>query len=269
MLPFYVRGVAPGSVVRLESTYAMFKVPKVDDSAGTLTSVLTASYKVAPWIAPLARVGLVHSSVGDKSGMGISNVGVGAMLGTKLAPSLRLGALVLFTVPIGSGAGNSPNADTKMAIGNASPARYVFDSSIYATNDQVAIGGLDFAFIQSGLTAQFEATVFQFTRVRGDQVQKDSSRTLMTEALFLGYFIIPELSVGAEFRHSHWLSTPAAVEKDSKTRNNVSGGIGLRGHFKLSKTVWFRPALAYHQAIDTPLRTSEYKYVQLDLPFAF
>ncbi|HQP38069.1 MAG TPA: hypothetical protein PLI95_22955 [Polyangiaceae bacterium] len=270
MLPFYLRGITPGTVVRLESTYAMYKVPApVDKSGNTLTSVLTATYKVAPWIAPIARVGLVRNSFNDESGMAISNLGLGALFGVKLDPTMRLGFAAIATVPTGTGAGNDPDVKTATAMKSAGAARYAFDSSIYANNDTALIGGADFAYIDHGLTAQVEATIFQFMRIRGDEVQKDEKRTLLTSGLFLGYFVIPQLSLGAELRYSHWLSTPAAVEANDAARNNLSAGGGVRGHFKFGESVWFRPGLSYHQALDEPISESKYKYIQLDLPFAF
>ncbi|HOD23123.1 MAG TPA: hypothetical protein PKK83_12575 [Polyangiaceae bacterium] len=269
-LPFYLRGVVPGTVARLESTYAMYKLPAPEDESGnTLTSVLTASYKVAPWLAPIARLGLVHNSLDGSSGTAISNLGVGGLLGTPVSTDFKAGFIVLVTLPTGTGAGNDPNAENASAVASASPARYAWDGAIFANNDSVLIGGADLAYVAGGLTVQAEATYLQFIRIRGDNVQKDELRSLLTTGLFAGYFLIPELSVGAELRYGHWLSTPAAVEKNSVARNNLSAGGGVRGYFKLGDSISLRPGLSYHQALDEPLSDAEYKYVQLDLPFVF
>jgi hypothetical protein len=40
-------------------------------------------------------------------------------------------------------------------------------------------------------------------------------------------------------------------------------------HFKLSDTIWFRPALVYARGIDLPMSDANYNIVQLDLPISF
>jgi len=91
----------------------------------------------------------------------------------------------------------------------------------------------------------------------------------------VGYFLFPFLSVGAEWRHQRWLSTPKAVETDEAsmnpqgTRDTSTFAVGPRFHFKLSDSVWFRPGVAYAMATDSPMEKAKYKIVQLDLPIAF
>ena len=101
------------------------------------------------------------------------------------------------------------------------------------------------------------------------------SKTNLTMGLHIGYFLIPQLSIGAEIRHQRLLSTPKNVEADEKLpeptgiRDTTTWAIGPRGHFKLSESVWFRPGVSFSMPLDNPMQKAEYKVVQLDLPIAF
>jgi hypothetical protein len=156
------------------------------------------------------------------------------------------------------------------------------DNAMFAVNDFTVFPGVDFAYVAGGFTAQIEATVLQLTRVKGDKQpamglpnNPDKSKTNFTMGLHVGYFVTPFLSVGAEWRHQRWLSTPKSVELDEAsmtpqgTRDTSTFSAGPRFHIKLSDSVWFRPGVAFAIATDSPLEKAEYKIVQLDLPIAF
>ena len=84
---------------------------------------------------------------------------------------------------------------------------------MFAVNYMTGIAGVGFAYVDHKFTAQVEATVLQLFRVRGDHAaaRTDSTRTNATAGLHLGYFIIPQLSLGGELRYQRWLSTPPAA----------------------------------------------------------
>lgn len=90
-----------------------------------------------------------------------------------------------------------------------------------------------------GFTAQAEATLLQLLRVRDSGIPaNDSARTNLTAGLHLGYFFIPQLSMGAELRHQRWLSTPTPIKVAEDTLRDTSAvAIGLRAHFKVSDTI--------------------------------
>jgi hypothetical protein len=88
--------------------------------------------------------------------------------------------------------------------------------------------------------------------------------------LHVGYFFIPEFSLGAELRHQRWISTPTpTVSNNENLRDTSTFAVGPRLHFKLSETAWFRPAIVYARGIDKPMTDGNYNIVQLDLPFSF
>jgi hypothetical protein len=140
---------------------------------------------------------------------------------------------------------------------------------MFAVNDFTVFPGVGFAYISHGFTAQAEATLFQLTRVRGDKVQKDSSRTNFTTGVHVGYFLIPELSIGAELRHQRWLSTPVAVKANEVLRDTTTFAIGPRVHLKLADKMWLRPGIALALPLDNPLKDAKTKVIQLDIPFVF
>ena len=149
---------------------------------------------------------------------------------------------------------------------------------MFAVNDFVIFPGAGFAYTNFGFTAQVEATLLQLTQVRGgEKAQPDDSRTNFTTGAHLGYFIIPQLSIGGDLRYQRWLSTPKAVEADEAladdaqlgVRDTTTFAVGPRFHIKLSDSVWFRPGVAFAMPLDKPMSKSKYKIVQLDLPLAF
>ncbi|HEV8247134.1 MAG TPA: hypothetical protein VGP93_15260 [Polyangiaceae bacterium] len=244
--------------------------------------MLLASYKVTDELAPMVRLGIVSNSPPDtvapappaKSATGFLNPVVGATYAIKLSPELKLALFLGLTIPVGSGGGDSPKPEAAAANAAGIRARSAMDNAMFAVNDFTVFPGVDFAFVSGGFTAQVEATLFQLTRVRGDAVQKDSSKTNFTTGLHLGYFLTTFLSLGAEIRHQRWLSTPKTIQgnpaySESTLRDTTTFAVGPRFHIKLGEKVWLRPGVAFAMPLDDPMKDSKYKIVQIDIPVAF
>ncbi len=45
--------------------------------------------------------------------------------------------------------------------------------------------------------------------------------------------------------------------------------VGPRGYFKLGEKMWLRPGVAFAMGLDDPMKASEHKILQIDVPFAF
>lgn len=270
-LPWQLRPAAAGSAVRSDTAFAFYEGP-TGDSGSTIASTFLLAYRVMDNLAPLVRLGVVSNSppAGD-SATGFMNPALGATYGIALSPTLKLALFLGLTVPIGSGGGNDPSLENVAANGAGIRARSAMDNAMFAVNDFTVFPGVGFAYVGGGFTAQVEATVLQLTRVRGDAVQADSSKTNFTTGLHLGYYFIPLLSLGAEIRHQRWLSTPAFVEADTTgaARDTSTFAIGPRLHFKFGESMAFHPGIAYAMALDNPMKDAKYKIVQLDLPLAF
>lgn len=276
-LPFQLRPVAPGNVVRSDTAFAMYE-NAAGEGGTAVASMLLASYKVTPNLAPLVRLGIAQNSPPDapagtmppppESGVSFLNPVLGAIFAPELPKPLKLGLFLGVTLPIGTGGGDDP--DPAQAAANAAgiPARSAFDNAMFAVNYLTVFPGVDFAYVDAGLTLQAEVTVFQLLKTRGPDAADDSN-TNFTGGLHAGYFLIPELSLGAEIRHQRWLSTPTPVESNEDLRDTTTFAVGPRVHLKLGETMWLRPALAFAMPLDKPMSDSKHKIIQLDLPFAF
>ncbi len=278
-LPWQLRPATVGNVVRSDTATAFYK-DAAGNTGSTVASMLLASYKVTPEIAPMVRVGFVKN---DAPGMGVDgssflNPIVGATYSHKMG-SFKLAPFLATTIPIGMGAGNMPDAGANAANGAGIRARSAMDNAMFAVNYMTGIAGVGFAYVDHKFTAQVEATLLQLFRVRGDSAAgaTDASRTNSTVGLHLGYFVIPQLSFGGELRYQRWLSHPTArntmtganVPIVDANMDTVTFAVGPRAHFKVSKTSWIRPGISYARGLDAPLTTTSFNVVQIDVPFVF
>jgi len=276
-IPWQLRPAAIATVVRSDTTLAMYEDAVSGEAGSTVASMLLGSYKLTDAFAPLVRLGVVQNSPPDGpmspgSGFNFINPVVGGTYMLGLSPDFRLALFLGLTVPVGGGGGDSPDPANATANGAGILARSAMDNAMFAVNYFTVFPGVGLAYVNHGFTAQVEVTLLQLLRVRGKghSAGADSSRTNLTMGLHLGYFFIPQLSAGAELRHQRWLSTPASITADEDTlRDNSTFAIGLRAHFKLGETIWLRPGVAYVRAIDDPMAAASYDIVQLDIPVVF
>ncbi|HET9953534.1 MAG TPA: hypothetical protein VFQ61_03470, partial [Polyangiaceae bacterium] len=233
-----MRSVIPANVVRSDTTLAYYEGTN-GRTGSTIASTLLASMKLSDEFAAFARFAAVSNSPpSGEPGSSFVNPILGGLYGVKLGSALRFAATLGVALPLGNGGGNTPNAQRAAANAAGIRARSAMDNALFAVNDLVLFPGVDLAFIQGGFTAQIEATLLQLTRVRGEDKQPDSSRTNFTSGVHVGYFLIPELSLGVELRHQRWLSTPKAVSAAPATRDTTTFAVGPRVHLKLAEKVW-------------------------------
>lgn len=267
-LPWQLRPTAAINVVRSDTALALSQ--PVDGGQGvTVASMLLASYKVTPQFAPFVRLGVVRNNpAAGPSASSFVNPALGGTYALPLTDSLRLALFLGLTLPVGMSGGNEPDASVAAATRSGVLARSAMDNAMFAVNDFTVFPGVGLSYVAGGFTAQVEATVLQLTRVRGEAMQQDKSRTNFTSGLHLGYFIIPAVSVGGELRYQRWLSTPSTVTSE-ELRDNLTAAVGPRFHIKLSDTVIMRPGLSYAFALDAPMKRSDYSIFQLDVPVLF
>lgn len=269
--PYALRSIFPSTTVRYETQIATYQDLN-SHSATTVSETLNLSYRATSWFAPVVRLGLVSNwPPQGQNGTAFANPAIGGLFLVKLGSIFRLGFYTGMTLPVGTGSGNHPDPGVLLALKSASFGRSAMDASMFQTNELALIPGVDIAVVWGGLMFQLEATIFQLFRVRGEEVMKDQYRTYMTAGAHLAYFLIPQLSFGLEFRYQRWLSTPATVTADPSLRDTVSFALGLRGHFKISKSknIWLRPAFTYARGISNPMNAMNYGIYQIDLPLCF
>jgi hypothetical protein len=276
-LPWQLRPAAPASVVRSDTSVAFY-----DGTAGqagsTVATMLLASVKVTPSLAPLLRLGFVQNDAPGATADGTSVVNplVGLTWGRRLG-GLRVAAFAAGTVPIGQGGGDKPDAGAAGANTAGLRARSGMDNAMFAVNYFTAIGGADVAYVDHKLTVQVELTLFELMRVRGDHAagSTDSTRTNSTAGLHVGYFVLSKLSLGGELRYQRWLSTPTQlvmgnrVDISDAAKDTVTVALGPRLHLPLGRGMVFRPGISYARGLDQPLRGASYNMVQVDLPISF
>ncbi len=301
-LPWQLRPAAPGTALRVDTSFATYTDPATHNDGSTIASMLLASYKVTPNLAPLVRIGFIQNNAGatavDATGKAIkaayptvsgnatSNPLVGLTYGRKV-DDFRLAGFVAATIPIGGGGGGPPNPTMPGIAGAESQAvwaRSAMDNAMFAVNYFTAIAGVDAAYVAHKLTVQAEATLFQLFRARGADnlsASNDSTRTNSTFGLHVGYFVLPMLSLGSELRYQRWLSTPTTGAKNAMTGvvtstpfpdnrlDTLTVAIGPRFHFKISKSIWCRPGVSYAKGIDRPLKDASYDMFQIDVPVVF
>ncbi|UQA54928.1 hypothetical protein [Polyangium aurulentum] len=271
-LPWMMRGVVPGNVVRLDTVFA-FSKPRT-----TVPVLLFGSYKILPNLAAIVRLGVIHNRAEDPkvgSGTAFVNPALGVMYGLPLGASVKASFFAATTIPVGMGGGDTPNAAARSAnLPSGIFARASMDNALFQINYLTPMVGADIAYIANGFTVQLEATLLELIRVRGAAVDKDAARTNLTAGLHAGYFPIPQLSIGAELRYQYWIAHET-IEKgpDPSAVDHWTLGFGPRAHFKIGEKMWLRPGVSLTMGLDLPTGFSaggqEYKIVQVDVPFAF
>jgi hypothetical protein len=270
--------VVAGTVLRSDTTFAFYKQSAtVDESGSAIASMLLFSYKVMDGLAPLVRFGVVSNSPpevpnGPDSATLFINPVVGATFAPKIHDQLKLGLFLGVALPVGMGSGTPPDPEDVAALGAGVLARSAMDNAMFAVDYLTVFPGVGFAYVAHGLTLQVEATLLQLTKTRGPDAA-DDSRTNFTAGFHAGYFIIPQLSLGAEIRHQRWLSTPSIIKVNGvvndNLRDNTTVAFGPRVHVQLGEKTWFRPGIALALPLDKPMTDRDFTIVQLDLPLAF
>lgn len=266
-LPWQLRPVVAGNVIRSDTAFAFYK-PPAGESANTVASMLLASVKVTSKVAPLVRLGVVRAELPNgQNATNLINPVLGVTYAPKLGSNYRLGLFLGVAFPVGGGGGKTPS---NHALANAAgiAARSAMDNAMFAVNYFTVFPGVGFAYTASGFTVQAEVTLLQLTHARGSD-SEDRSRTNLTMGAHLGYFLVPALSIGAELRHQRWISTPSPVKSNAAARDTSTVAVGPRFHFQVSEGLWLRPGVALVLPLDAPMSQSDYKVVQLDIPVAF
>lgn len=277
-LPWQLRPAIPVNVVRSDLALAFYKDPATSNAGFAAVESLLVSVKLTDWVMLAGRITAVgNAPPAPASGSGsVANPVFAALFGFK-AGDFRISPAFMLALPLGMGGGDVPDPGPDAANKAAIRARSAMDNAVFATNYLTVIAGFDVAWIRAGLTIQAEATVLELLRVRGAAASPDAATTNLTMGLHVGYFFIPQLSVGAEIRHQRFLTTPKNVAADEALpakeqlglRDTTTFAVGPRTHFKLGQRTWIRPGVAYARGVDNPLHKTQYHIVQFDVPFLF
>jgi hypothetical protein len=240
--PLQLRGAVAANAVRSETALGFA------DNGGAIASYLSASYKFLPDVAGVVRVGMASASpdVGSAP-VALMNPQLGVLWSPKLGESFRLSPFLAVTLPVGMGGGEDPDPGVVASLAAARQARFALDGAIALPNHVWVAGGLSAAWIAYGLTVQAELTLVEGIQVRGPAAA-DDTMTNSLGGVFVGYALLPVLSVGAELRYQRFVSTPTSVVKDPDARDQLSFAAGARGHIPLDG-VTVRPGVSYGRAL--------------------
>lgn len=267
-IPWQLRPTAPATLVRSDSSFVVWS-PSGGSQAATLVSMLTLSYRPSKklTIGPFVRLGLAHHDTARLGGSALLNPVIGASYLLMPIDGLRLNFFLALTLPVGMGGGDAPEPAAAAAVRAGVLARSAMDNAMFAVNDFTVFPGVGVSYSRWGFTVQVEATLLQLTRVRGERVSPDASRTNFTSGAHLAYFARDWLSVGAELRYQRWLSTPKAVKTEA-LRDNLTFAVGPRIHVK-GRSFWARPGFSITVPFDEPMANLRMTVVQLDVPVVF
>jgi hypothetical protein len=267
----------PSDGVRLDSALAFYN-DRNDNSGGfAAATVASGAYKLLPNLALMGRLGMVNNNppAGAPGATSLVNPLFGSIYVLPLSDPWRLAFFLGFTLPIGSGGGDTPDAPTQAANSAGILTRFAMDNALFAVNYFTLIPGIDIAYIADGFTLQLETTLLQLTRVRGEQVDRDASRTNFTSGLEIGYAISSSWIIQGELKCQAWLSNDTVKAASNPATQNLSFAIGPRFTWKTEKFT-MRPSIAYGQGISGPIASGGYSYqtnsdkiIFIDIPFIF
>jgi hypothetical protein len=262
-LPFQLRPAIAANALRFDGAFALH------DGGAALGSAALFAYQVCPDLAPLLRAGLgVNGPSGGAATAVLLDPQVGVLYTPKVAERVRLAPYAAVALPFGQGGGPAPSSADAAALGAARLARGALDNALFAVNYVTFAGGLGAAYVGGGLTLQVEGTLLYGLRARGPAAQDDAVVNA-TGGLSAGYFVAPGLSLQAELRHQHFVSTPAAVKRDGRARDQTTAALGARAHLPLGVGKTVRPGLAYAHPLDDPMRAAGYRVVFADVAANF
>ncbi len=276
-MPWQLRTIIPGTGARFDSAVAFYD-DKNGNAAGTaIASMLGGNYKLLPELALSIRVGFVNNNppASAPSATSFINPFLGGLYSFKLSSDFRLGFFLGVTVPLGTGGGNYPDPAIQSANSAGILARSAMDNALFAVNYFTVIPGVDLAYIAHGFTVQLEATLLQLTRVRGEQIDKDPSRTNFTSGVAVGYAFSPQVFLESELRYQRWLDNQTVAASASPATENLSFAVGPRFQLKTGNLT-MKPGLAYAQGISGPMAHGGYTYptnsdkiIFFDIPVSF
>ena len=269
-LPWQLRPVTAANVVRSDTTVSFHELGGT--SASTVASTLLLSYRLLPRFAPVVRMAYIHNAPGSAPGTGNAFVNplVGATSSFDLAPGLRLGLFLGFTVPIGQGGGAPAGMNATAAAAAAGiNARSAMDNALFAVNYFTAIPGRG-AGLQPGrlhrpgrghrAAARAGAQPGGGAGPVAHQLHQRPAPRVLHRCRCCRWAASCASSAGCRARRARRCGPTAARPSASRWGPAPTSSWATAG---------CAPGIAYAQGIDAPMKTRKDRIVQLDIPFVF
>ena len=202
----------PVNAIRIDLALAFYRDPLTREKGFAAVESLIALVKLESWVAVGARATAIgNAPPGAAGGSGAFANPVVFGLFSFRAGDFRIAPSLSLVLPLGMGGGNAPDVGPDLANKTAVRVRSAMDNAVFSPNYFVIVPGIDVAWIRAGFTVQAEATLLQLLRVKGAAASPDEAITNFTMGLHLGYFFVPQVSMGTELRHQRVLTTPKAI----------------------------------------------------------
>jgi hypothetical protein len=264
-----LRSVSPRTGIRIDTVVAPYRYQGM--SALETVVFFSAQLRLQQHFFIQARWGFDDNrvGVGNQNRTGFVNPSVGAVLAFPIGRVIRFAVSTVMNLPLATGGGDGSDTDELFLQRQGALARSAMDNNAFVPNDLGFPTGLSLAFVHRGLTAQLDGTIIASGRVKGTGNADDNARVNSTFGFFLGYLIIPEISLGAELRYQYFLLPPAFVERDPSARANLSAGAGGRIDIELTDTTRVRPGICLSTGVAGYVEQQSFRMVQFDVPISF
>jgi hypothetical protein len=263
--PDAANGAAPPAPIGLSGGLSNSFVLRGNGAESTLMTVLSASYAWTSSFSTFARVGSVYNaSTGLESAAGWANPALGASVLFPVTKSLSIGGLSGVTIPVGSGGGNSPSPAALRAWTNSID----WGGAMFAVNHVDIFAGVHAQYSLDRLTLQFDSTLHELLRVRGQETDPiGAAATVTGTTATVSYAVLPQLSFSTALSETRVWNTPTYVVVDPNSRVDYFFSAGVSTDVKIGRTD-VTPGLVYARALDLPLSGQGFQVAELDLGFS-
>jgi hypothetical protein len=267
VMPFQMRSASPRTGLRVDTLVAPYRYGA--DSALETVVFMSGQVRVQQHFFVQARWGFDDNRIGrgERNRTGFVNPSLGLIVAFPVGSLFRFAASTAIGFPLATGGGNEPDADGLLLQRQAALARSAMDNNAFAANDLGVPTGLSLAFVKRGLTAQVDGTIIASGRVKG--TGGDGAKVNSTFGFFLGYLLVPEISIGAELRYQYYLLPPSLVDLDPSARDNLTAGGGGRIELELSDSVRMRPGICVSTGLAGYVEQQSFRMLQFDVPISF
>jgi hypothetical protein len=267
-LPFQLRSASPRSGLRVDTIVAPYR--HAGESALETVVFLSGQVRLQQHFFLQARWGFADNRVGtgERNRTGFVNPSLGVILAFPVGSLFRFAASTAVGFPLATD-GDANDADGLFLQRQGALARSSMDNNAFSPNDLGVPTGLSLAFVNRGLTAQVDGTIIASGRVKGAGTDGDGAKVNSTFGFFLGYYVIPEISLGAELRYQYYLLPPSIVDLDPSARDNLTAGAGGRVDIELSDSARMRPGICLSMGLAGYVEQQSFRMVQFDVPISF
>jgi hypothetical protein len=255
----------PSAPIGISGSLSNYLQLRGNTSESTLDTLLNVEYAWTRSFSTFVGVASVYNeSSGLESATELANPTFGVNLRFEVTKHLTLGAQSGLMPPIGTGGGDTPSPAAQRALMNSID----WGGTMYAVNHLDLFNGVHADYSIKKLNLQFETTLHELLRVRGqnaDPVGRIAAMTWTTATVSYAFF--PALSLSTVFSQNFVWNTPTYVAMDPNARADHYFSAGVSTVVNLAG-VELSPGFVYSRALDLPLSGQGFQVAELDVGFS-